>query len=109
MTVKEYLENASDSEIISLWNKYQTTKKYNSGECYPNKICYHMSMFDTINNMPFKALYKRLDDNFTFSHTVFWRDGQGHIYSGYVKDFINKVVDLDWLANAINNNNIEEC
>ena len=101
MTIREYLGTASDSEIIALWNKYQINREYDSGECYPNKICYPMGEFDVINNMPFKALYKYLDNDFTFSHTVFWRDNHGHIYSGNRADFINKVVDLDWLANAI--------
>lgn len=104
MTIREYLNNCSDSEIISLWNEYRIKKGYIGGVCYPNGICYPMSMFDTINNMPFKSLYKRLDDNFTFSHTVFWRDKHGYIHSGYRKDFINAVVNLNWLAKAIREN-----
>lgn len=98
MTIREYLNNCSDSEIIYLWNEYNT--KYG----YINDICYLMGEFDTVNKMPFKELYKWLDDDFTFNHSVFWRDEQGIIYSGYRKDFINAIVDLDWLAKAIREN-----
>lgn len=95
MTIREYLNNCSDSEIIYLWNEF---KGGNNG------ICYLMGEFNTINNMPFKDLYERLDDNFTFSHSVFWYDEQGYIHSGYRKDFISAIVDLDWLAKAIREN-----
>ena len=103
MTVKEYLENASDSEIISLWNRYCIKYGYN------NDVYYPMCDLDVIHNIPFKELYKLLDDDFTLGHSGFWHDEQGYIYSGNRRDFINELVDLDWLANAINNNNIEEC
>ena len=96
MTIREYLNNCSDSEIINLWNEFWIKRAYN--------ICYPMSMFDTIYNMPFKALCKLLDDDFTLGHSIFWCNKQGIIHSGFRKDFINAVVDLDWLAKAIREN-----
>lgn len=99
MTVLEYLENCSDNEIIELWNTYCETEKYS------NDKCYRMYDFDEVidtENLSFKAVHNRLDKNFNFNHQLFWWNGlDGYICSGDYSDFIDSVVDLESLAEAI--------
>ena len=101
MTVREYLENCTDCEIVSFWNKFCDVEQYN------DDMCYNMFDFEEIvdpDSIPFREMYEHLDDEFNFNDDVFWWDGLGNIHSGMYYDFINAVVDLDSLADSIEEN-----
>lgn len=101
MTVKKYLENCTNCEVVSLWNKFCEVEQYS------DDVCYNMFDFEEIvdtDNIPFREMYEHLDDGFDFNHDVFWWDGLGYIHSGDYSDFIDAVVDLESLADSIEEN-----
>lgn len=100
MKISDFIGNSaycSNEELIELWNKHCILAGY------VDNICHPMSQFDDLvdTDKPYKEVIKKLENNFNHNHSVFWTNGYGYICSGYTSDFINEVVDIDWLADSI--------
>lgn len=94
--IKEYLENLSDSELLSLWNEYRRVN------CYDGDI-YDMDEFDEIcgNINPSDLACKIFYGKFNPNDTYFIFNGYENLESSnYLDDFI----DIDELAQHICDN-----
>lgn len=94
--IKEYLENLSDSELLSLWNEYQSENNYD-GEVYDmeefDEICGNMNPSDLV----CKIFYGKFNPNDTY-----------FIFNGYENlessDYLDDFFDIDELAQHICDN-----
>ena len=94
--IKEYLENLSDSELLSLWNEYRRVHCYD-GDVYCieefDEICGNMEPSDLAN----RIFYGRFNPNDTY-----------FIFNGYENlessDYLDDFVDIDELAQHIYDN-----
>lgn len=94
--IKEYLENLSDSELLSLWNEYRRAHCYD-GDIYDmeefNEICGNMEPSDLAN----RIFYGRFNPNDIY-----------FIFNGYENlessDYLDDFIDIDELAQHIYDN-----
>lgn len=94
--VKEYLENLSDSELLSLWNEYRRGQ-YCDGDIYDmeefDEICGSMNPSD----LACKIFYGKFNPNDTY-----------FIFNGYTNlessNYLDDFIDIDELAGYIYDN-----
>ena len=94
--IREYLENLSDGDLLSLWNEYRSINHYD-GDIFDmeefNEICGNMEPSDLANRI-FYGRFNPNDDYFVF-------DGYENLKSSnYLYDF----VDIYGLAQFIYDN-----
>ena len=94
--IKEYLENLSDGELLSLWNEYRRGQ-YCDGDIYDmeefDEICEHMTPTD----LACKIFYGKFNPNDTY----FIFNGYSNLESS---DYLDDLIDIDELAQHICDN-----
>lgn len=94
--IKEYLENLSDGDLLSLWNEY-SGENCRDGDIYCmdefNELCGNMEPSDLAN----RIFYGKFNPNDTY-----------FIFNGYANlessDYLEDFIDIDELAQHIYDN-----